>query len=221
MNVRAGANANFEILAKLKQSDEIVVLGQNFAWYKIQLPAGIGVFIRADYVKELPGHIGEIIGSKVNVRAKADSNSSVLGQLSKGDYVHLVKQFGDWWITEPPAHSFAWIHADLVTLKSAQVPSDMLTKELRGKDLPEPKPLGPEAPVVVSVSIQGKIKSLSDVVVGMDNIHYQVLVDDKPVYYLQDASGLDHFNNAVVHIDGIVTPGNKSVLSIKRIFLVL
>ena len=36
VNIRAGANTNFEKLDKLNLGAEIVVLGKTFTWYKVQ-----------------------------------------------------------------------------------------------------------------------------------------------------------------------------------------
>ena len=121
VNVRAGANTNFEAVDKLAKGAEVVVLAKNYEWYKVQLPLTASTFVRADYIKERGNSIGELTGDKVNLRVKANSESSPLGQLNKGDLVKLVEKTGEWWKIEPPAAGFAWIHADFVKVKSAEV----------------------------------------------------------------------------------------------------
>lgn len=130
VNVRAGANANFEVLAKLKHSAEVVVLGKNFDWYKVQLPTTAKAYIRADYLKLHEDSFGELIGDKVNIRARANSDSSSLGQLKKGDYVKVIRQISGWWQIEPPAQAVGWIHEDLLVLTSSKVDPSLLKQPL-------------------------------------------------------------------------------------------
>ncbi len=117
VNVRAGANINFEVLAKLSRGAEVVVLGKNFDWYKVELPTTAKAYIRADYLKLHEDSFGELNGDKVNIRARANSDSSSLGQLNKGDYVKVIRQINDWWQIEPPAQAAGWIHKDFLSFK--------------------------------------------------------------------------------------------------------
>lgn len=130
VNVRAGANTNFEIIDKLKKGDKIVVLGKNFQWYKVQLPPTAKAYIRADYLKLSKDSMAELTGDKVNIRARANSNSSSLGQLKKGDIVKVIQQIpanpakgetkdevNGWWCIEPPVQAVGWIREDFLTFK--------------------------------------------------------------------------------------------------------
>ena len=132
--VRAGANINFEALDKIPKGGRIMVMGRYYEWYKVQLPATTGVYIRADYVKETGNGGGEVIGDKVNVRARANSDSSSLGQLKKGDMVKLAAkvrlpdgQANDWWKIEPPAAAEGWVHADLIVPAAVPSSAEMLS----------------------------------------------------------------------------------------------
>ncbi len=99
---------------KLGKASQVVVRGRDYEWYAVQLPAAAGVYIRADYVKDKGNSIGEITGDKVNVRARADSESSSLGQLEQGELVKLIEQVNGWWKIEPPVAAQGWVHADLI-----------------------------------------------------------------------------------------------------------
>jgi uncharacterized protein YgiM (DUF1202 family) len=121
VHIRAGANINFESLGKLNKGGQVVVTGRHYEWYKVRLPVTISVYVRADYVKDMGNATGTVIADKVNVRARADSESSPLGQMNKGDPVKLVEQapplagqVNGWWKIEPPASAEGWVHADLI-----------------------------------------------------------------------------------------------------------
>ncbi len=225
VNVRAGGNTNFEIIDKLVQGAEVVVLGHTFEWYKVQLPSTASAYLRADYVKIYKGGLGELSGDRVNVRAKASSDSSPLGQLHKGAIVRLVDKTNDWWKIDPPAGTFGWIHQDFLKLKSPDVPVQALRKPLsaplmEAAAVPNHPELTSAEPVPVTV--KGKLQVL--VPPPSPDVHYQVMVDGRAMYYLRDAPHLDRFSQAIVRVDGIAAPESKSafpVLRIKKISLLL
>ena len=211
VNVRAGANPNFESVAKLVQGAQVVVLGKSYQWYKIQLPSTAMAFIRADYLVERGGGVGVLTGDKVNVRAKPNSESSVLGQLRKGDSVKLLEKMNNWYKVEPPAGTVGWVHADFVRAKALQVPD--LRKPLIAGVIPTP----------VVVHEQGYLLPLTGA--ADVDVHYQIVVNGKPAYYVQDAPHLEHFSHTQVNFEGSLVPGGKTtacpVLRIKKITLIL
>ena len=142
VNVRSGANTNFEIVSKLAKGDKVVILGKSYEWFKIQLPSLSNVFIRADYIKELGDHGGEVIGTKVNIRSKPDSNASVLGQLAQGNVVKLSTKTNDWWQIEPPSGTSAWVHSSFVDVNNNPVPEADIRKPLKAEDIAPPAPKG-------------------------------------------------------------------------------
>lgn len=224
VNVRAGPNTNFEVIDKLMQGAEVVVLAHSYEWYKIQLPSTAAAYVRADYIKVHRGDIGEILGSRVNVRAKASSDSSPLGQLVKGNLVKLAEKKQDWWKLDPPAGVNGWVHQDFLKLKSAQVPAQLVRKplELRiDEETPQVKPsITPSD--VLPVSVQGWLQALPQP--AASRVHYQILVGGKPVYYLRDAPNLDRFRGSMVKVEGrAVVEGSSAypVLQVKKISLVL
>ncbi len=131
VNVRAGANTNFEKIDKLSHGDQVVVLGHQYEWYKIQLPTTAKAFIRADYVQMKEGSIAVVIGDKVNVRALANSDAASLGQITKGRFVKVLEQANGWCRIEGSAGTVAWVHQDFVIMKSPIVPTDMIAQELQ------------------------------------------------------------------------------------------
>ncbi len=219
VHVRAGANTNFESVDKLTKGAEVVVLGRSYEWYQVQLPAGASAFIRADYLKIHDGSIGELIGDRVNVRARAASESSPLGQLKKGDLVKVLTKTNDWWRIEPPAGAVGWVHKDFLNVKSTEIPVQELRKPLVA-DIRPVKASEPSGPVPVPVSVQGKLMPVGQ---SSTDVHYQILVAGKPVYGIQDMPHLERFSGVVVRMDGTISSGDQSipVLHIKKITLVL
>lgn len=222
VNVRTGANTNFEIVSKLAQGDQVVLLGKSYEWYKIQLPDAANAYIRADYIKEIGDHGGEIIGSKVNVRCKPDSNASIFGQLVKGDIVKLVVKANDWWQIQPPSNSVAWVHSSFVKIEDAQFPATALRKPLKVEDVvPVVKKEPPKAPEVFHA--QGQLRTLVDDT--LEGVHYKIVAGGQTICYVKDEDKLSQFQNAQVMIEGIEDKTHpllsSPLVAINKISLVL
>ncbi len=56
----------------------------------------------------------KVIGQRVNLRAKADLNAEVVGQLSNGDTVEVKSVQGEWTEIRPPESVDLWVSRDLV-----------------------------------------------------------------------------------------------------------
>src|SRR3989338_1380173 len=52
VNVRAGQSQNFEKLCQLEKGEEVIVVGKDFSWYKIQLPSRTHVYVSDKYRSE-------------------------------------------------------------------------------------------------------------------------------------------------------------------------
>jgi uncharacterized protein YgiM (DUF1202 family) len=215
VNVRAGANTNFEVVDKLNAGAEVVILGKAYEWFKIQLPQDAAAYVRADYIKEVGGSIGEMTGNKVNVRAKPGSEASTLGQLQKGDLIKLIEKSGEWWKIEPPPSTYAWIHSDFIKVKTDGDVKVATRKALTQDSIPVPKAQ------VVMLEVKGKLEPAPLAVPGAK---YQIVSEGKPTYYLQDTPHLDRFNQASVNVEGAVIPGGTDqcpLLSVRKISFVL
>ncbi len=231
VNVRAGANTNFEAVDKLSAGAPLVVIGRNYEWYQVQLSSSASAFIRADYIQVHDANAGEITGTRINVRAKPAAEASPLGQVNKGDLVRLIAKTNDWWKVEAPFGTSGWVHADFVKLKSKDVPAHLVQKPLAAQPVPQmidvPKvetpaaTLAAKAPVLVAV--EGRLERLA--VYPSEGVQYQVLVNGVPVYYLKDAPRLERFERAIVRIEGTAADGTSTllypVLHIKKISFVL
>jgi len=119
VNVRAGGDKNFEVLVKLNNGSLIFVAGESFGWYKIVLPKTAYCYVSKDFVeKTASGAIAKV--SNLNLRARPDKQSSIIGQISKGDTVTIITETGEgWYQIEPPKNCYGWIYNDLVSYYSS------------------------------------------------------------------------------------------------------
>src|SRR3990167_4428788 len=121
VNVRAGQSQNFEKLCQLDKGEEVVVVGKDFSWYKVQLPPSTYVYISDKYVRLVGSMEGEIIGDRVNVRSSAKVESTIVGQVEKGSRVRVLEKIPGWYKIAPPAQVFGWVADGLVKFKSRDI----------------------------------------------------------------------------------------------------
>jgi len=122
INIRAGQSTSFEKLGKLKLDEQIVVVDKSYSWYKIRLPQHAKGFVSSEYVTLINSTVGEISGKRVNVRAGAGTNFSVLGQFDKGDRVAIIKHTDDeWYQIQPHSDMYGWVAEKFIKFISSDV----------------------------------------------------------------------------------------------------
>ncbi|MFC1461108.1 SH3 domain-containing protein, partial [Verrucomicrobiota bacterium] len=109
VNVRAKPAITSETVAQVSENDELVVKSMGEEWVEIVPPLSVDLWVLGDYVKD-----GVISGEKVNVRAGAGINYSIVGKVSKGTNVVVRKTHAQWVSIEPPEACSLWIHSSLV-----------------------------------------------------------------------------------------------------------
>lgn len=217
VNIRAGANTNFERLDQLNQGDEVIVLSKTFDWYRVQLSPTAKAFIRADYLKITQNSTAVLIGDKVHIRAAADSNATSLGMITQGTIVKVIAQINGWWQIEPPAQAVGWIRSDFLSFKSQDIKSS-LTKDSKKAQV-QAQVKAQES--IATVEVKGKLALLK---VPLVDVRYELIIDGKTGYYLRSKVDLSRFNGAVVLVKGIVksdTNFEHPLLEIKHISLLL
>jgi len=226
VNVRAGPNTNFEKIDKLGKGTQVVVLGRSYEWLKVQPMPTTKAFIRSDYLKSSDGNnIAVVLGNNVNVRSSASSDAASLGEIKKGTLVRVIEKAQGWSRLEPVAGTAAWIHQDFLKEVSTDVPASMMIQEIHLPTGPVPVvETAPKKVVVELVSLQGTLQVLPQA--AGEDVHYEIAIDDKSVYYLQDIPQLSFFANLVVTVEATVVadPLKKymyPLLHINKIVLVL
>ena len=113
-DIRSGADQNFEILAKLNLGDTVSVLEEGWGWYKVKLPGFAYCYVAKDFI-ETNGTTGVSKAGRLNLRARPDRESSLIGQIQKNDAVTIINGDAEgWYQIKPPENSSGWIRADLV-----------------------------------------------------------------------------------------------------------
>jgi len=245
VNVRAGQSKNFEKLAQLQQDEEVIVVGKNFSWYKILLPDHAQSYVFAKFVEPLGEDIGMITATNLNIRARGDVQSSVVGRLSNGAMVRILEQEGDWIRIEPVDQSFGWVREDFIAFSSGRVPpprvvtppartahkpKSLFKQKAASAPAPTPRPMVKEAPAPPTVS-PAKVVTATGVIAGLgsesvtSNIRHKLVVDGKPAYFLKGYRKImDGFLNYKVNIEGEILPDIQAdypVVLVTKIQLIL
>lgn len=123
-NLRAKPAFDGEVLATLKKGDKVEVLdqvpgtgpdGKPRDWTKVALPKAVSVWVYAPLVD---AKTRLVKGKFLNLRAGPGKNYSELGELKQGDAVSVIRELDGWLQIEPPAHTFAFVAANLVELST-------------------------------------------------------------------------------------------------------
>ena len=111
VNIRAGQGVNFEVLGQLNKADAVAVIGEEYGWYKIKLPATAICFVHKDYIER-----GVVKAGRLRVRAASRLNSNTLGMLKKGERIEKLAEEGDWLKIMPPDNCAGWVKKDYLQL---------------------------------------------------------------------------------------------------------
>ncbi len=208
VNVRAGPNTNFAKVDKLSKGQRVLVLGRSYEWYKIQPLLSTEEYIRSDYLNLKKGEaLGEVTGDNVNVRSAASADAASLGEVKKGTIVKVKAQAQGWTKLEPVEGTVAWVRQDFVQEAAVQSPAAV-----------------PAAVVSSFVSMRGKVEALVQAVQA--DVHYEIVMDDKSVFFLQDIPQIALFCSTVVDVEGDLVPDPQKklmypLLHIQKISLVV
>jgi len=124
LNIRAGANINYQVLGELSEGDKVSILSNAFGWHEIELPPECFGWVHSDYVSiqgaPEPGKriTGVVTGNSVRIRARPGLKYSVLLQINKSDKVVVIGSEGDWFKIELPKDCTGWVHSDYIRVLS-------------------------------------------------------------------------------------------------------
>lgn len=110
VNLRAKPDATGEVVAQATLDERLRVLQTDTNWVQVVPPDRVDLWVHRDFVKD-----GLSVGEKVNVRAGAGINFSVVGQYTRGQRVEVRGQFGEW-LKVAPSNSGLWVSRELVDL---------------------------------------------------------------------------------------------------------
>lgn len=212
LNVRAGQNTNFEIIAKLNKGEEVVVEEEEYGWYRIRLPQHAQAFVSADFVNMINAEVGQVTGSRVNVRSGPSIRHSVLGQVKAEDRVRVLSNNKGWMRIEPWPDMSGWVHGDYIKLSSKEAPPISLPVyngkvEKMGHVTDPISDNQPIQQVAQGESLEemGRIKT-TDVNACEDKLSHQLMRDGNIIAYLKGPSNIfDSFGVAAVRVKGTVS----------------
>lgn len=234
VNIRAGQSKNFEALGEFKEGDQVVVVQKSYSWYKIKLPEHAKCYVSRKLVHFLRDQIGEINGNRVNIRARANINSAVLGQLNKMTKVKIVETLDEWYRIQPVEGLHGWVASDFIDFNSkdilppniVQLPTRNIYKikqaeVARQKEEEATRRIKEES---VKVRLKGKVTAIS-AQDSSKNVRHQLAADDGKIFYLMGyRSILDGFLNHRVQIEGLPQDDAgmvQPVLLVTKVLLVL
>lgn len=103
INIRSEANTESEVVGKLYSKSAVTVLGTEGEWYKIHSGACEG-YIKSEYIitgdeelaKSVSTRVAIVNTDNLNIRDKRSKKGNVIGQVSKGDSLLVIKELKKW-----------------------------------------------------------------------------------------------------------------------------
>jgi SH3-like domain-containing protein len=194
VNIRAGQGVNFEILGQLNKNKQVIVMDQQFGWYKIKLPKQALCFVYQDYIDRKRSSVKV---DRLRVRAGAGLNFNVLGTLKKGETVVILEERGDWLRIVPPPNCPGWIKDEYLHLSKKEPIPIQVQSALPKKKVPSIQSLTPKK----KIEITGIIDDLGKII-NRQGTH-KLSNNKKILYYLKsDAIDLNHYVYQKVRLKG-------------------
>ena len=101
VNLRAGAGSGYTSIGKIKNGQSLKILGENGSWYLVETTDGTQGFMSKSYVVKSGSTktvTATVTGSRVNMRAEANSSSKRVTTLTKGTKVTVLDSSDSkWW----------------------------------------------------------------------------------------------------------------------------
>lgn len=110
VNLRARAEATSEVVGQASFDERLAVQQVQAEWVQVVPPDRIDLWVHRDFVKDNASTV-----DRLNIRAGAGINYSVVGALERGARVDVRGQFGEW-LKIAPSNSSVWISRELVDL---------------------------------------------------------------------------------------------------------
>lgn len=183
VNIRAGGNQNFEILSKINNEDLIYIKREVYGWYEVGLPKTASCYVYKKFI-EKNGQLWISRVNSLNLRARPDTESSIIGQLQKDEMVIILNQEApEWHRIAPPENCYGWIRADLIEYYS-------------GVQKPAARPK--------AFSSDGKIKKIGWTL-RKKPAGYKLTKDGRAICYLKsEVCNLRSFRNKSVSVQGYI-----------------
>ncbi len=243
LNIRAGQSTSFEKVGKLLSGEKVVVVDQDYSWYKIKLPENADSYVSAQFIKVLGEGIAEVQGGRVNIRARGQIGASILGQIEKGVLIRVLEEpepEAEWHKIEPVDESYGWVSVDFIKRTDMAVPPPRVvqlpTRNIYvKKQLAEQKEQAEAAQAQAEaarreeknknlISLRGIIVDVNQTSLSSD-IRHRIVLENNESYYLKGYRRLfDIFLHNKVNVEGVLLPDADAsipVLFVSKISYVL
>lgn len=213
INVRSGANTNFERIDQLPVNALVIVINKQYEWYQIYLLPTSQAYIRADYLLPINEEIYEVKGDRVNIRARANSDSSSMGQMSGGTLIRVAEIKEGWARIIAPWQITGWVNEKFIERLPQPVPEEMMPRPIQRPDptlsqSAESKSDNAKTAPGVEVTAIGFIKPATRT--ESREVQYQLFIEDKPIYNLTDVPQMGQFFSYQVKVKGRLKSANKT-----------
>jgi cell wall-associated NlpC family hydrolase len=119
VNVRAQASMEADKIGTLSDGDTVEIEVCDGKWYKINY-GGSDAYVYSDYVKAETETTGNVVCNKVNVRAKASTDSDVVGQVNNGDTVTIMGEDSNWFEIKRTNGDIAYVSKGYISGKAPE-----------------------------------------------------------------------------------------------------
>ncbi len=158
VNVRGKATLASEVVTRVQKGEKVTILEELTPqklkadepprWFRIALPLNTPVWVHSGFLDET----GKTTLQRLNLRADAGENFSILGRIEKGTSVKEFRRKEEWVEIEAPAGAYAFVAADLVEFVGGMVAKPLVAGNAPaippGVVTPVEKPAEPEIEVV-------------------------------------------------------------------------
>ena len=158
VNVRGQAKLNSEVVTRLTKGQQVTVLEEitrnnsgpeePSAWAKILLPGSAHVWVNTAYIDATNK---TVLPRRLNLRAGAGENYSVLGRLERGAAVNPIGTKGEWTEIEAPTNAYAFVAAQYLKQEAPGTAAPVATTLAEAPAATTPAPaVPPHTPTTVA-----------------------------------------------------------------------
>jgi len=116
INIRADSRINSFSLGKLKKDEIVTIVGENFGWYKIILPARFSCYVASKYLEKIDKYKAKCEADRVNIRYAPSLNSLIIGRINKNSIVKVYDYGKEWSKISCFPYAYGWVYKEFVKI---------------------------------------------------------------------------------------------------------
>ena len=196
INMRSDSTVNSRVICVLKKGSSVKVDQELYGWYKVKIPAGVPVYINADFLEFNAEKTAKVNRENVNIRLLPNDSSPIVGMADKDEVVEVAESGNKWLRIRPTEKTFGWINKKFVETTDAPVKEEI-------KETKEEKTQTP-----ASAAEPEKILYFTGIIKPYGKFFkrfatHELLTEDRKTLLLKDEkNGLDAFNYKEAKVTG-------------------